>query len=122
MYFIIQLGYFKAKRQFFDFNLQDITQEVSYIINRYFDEPNIPDILIGKAYREVLKSQQSVILELYQYKDWSSTFIPKISAHLAELLRYHPKPDVATLELFKYFQQQKIIIPSYRVLQDILAL
>ncbi len=37
VYFIIQLGYFRATRNFYHFKLEDISKDVNYLINRYFD-------------------------------------------------------------------------------------
>jgi hypothetical protein len=39
IYFIIQFGYFRATQQFYDFNLEDVQREVSYLTNLYFDLP-----------------------------------------------------------------------------------
>lgn len=121
IYFIIQLGYFRAKQQLYDFNLEEISQEVTYITNTYFNNADSIRNLVGKPYREIIKSQQNEILALYQYKRWSNNLFIDTSEHLVDLLKYYPKPDVATIELLKYFNQQKIIIPSYRTLQDIFS-
>ena len=37
VYFILQLGYFKAKQQFFKFNFEDATDDVDYITSQYFE-------------------------------------------------------------------------------------
>ena len=119
IYFIIQLGYFRATQQFYNFSLEDIPKEVLYVAKLYFDLPlkNINN----KPYRTIIKSQQAIILKLYDYRDWSPSLSPQIETHLCELIMYYPKPEVATLELFKYFEQIKVVIPSYRVLQDIFS-
>ena len=119
IYFIIQLGYFRATQQFYDFSLENIPKEVLYVAKLYFDLPlkNINN----KPYRTIIKSQQAIILNLYDYRDWSPSLSPQIETHLCELIMYYPKPEVATLELFKYFEQIKVVIPSYRVLQDIFS-
>jgi len=119
IYFIIQLGYFRATKQFYDFSLEDIPKEVLYVEKLYFDLPlkNINN----KPYRTIIKSQQAIILNLYDYRDWSPSLSTQIETHLRELITYYPKPEVATLELFKYFEQIKVVIPSYRVLQDIFS-
>ena len=36
IYFILQLGYFKAKKQFFSFSFQDVSSDTKYIIYHYF--------------------------------------------------------------------------------------
>ena len=119
IYFIIQLGYFRATQAFYNFDLEEIPEQVLCVYHRYFDEPESLNTLVAKPYREIIKSQQAVILNLYEYQDWSPSFAPQIEVHLRQLIQYYPKPEVATLELLKYFEQIKVVIPSYRVLQDI---
>src|SRR3954463_10003446 len=52
LYFILQLGYFKAKRQFFVFALRSVADDVGYILCRYFhDAPQISDTTISKPTR-----------------------------------------------------------------------
>ncbi|NQY01326.1 MAG: DUF4158 domain-containing protein [Flavobacteriaceae bacterium] len=36
LYFILQLGYFRAKRRFFSFQLKDVPKDVEFILDRYF--------------------------------------------------------------------------------------
>lgn len=117
IYFILQLGYFRATHKFYNFKLEDVPTEVAYLANKYFDK-NIRNI-VDAPYRVIIKSQQEAILKLHHYTDWSSLLIPKIIGHLAELIRYHPKAEIAFGELLKYFESERIVIPSYRILQDI---
>src|SRR6266550_531447 len=37
-YFILQLGYFKAKKQFFIFDLQTVADDVAYTLHRHFPQ------------------------------------------------------------------------------------
>ncbi|MBY0581225.1 MAG: Tn3 family transposase [Rickettsiales bacterium] len=117
IYFIIQLGYFRTTQRFYNFNLEDVPEIVSYLANKYFNPIKIP--INYKPYREIIKAQQNIILKLYDYKDWSSSLIPQVSAHLAELIKYYPKPEIAFSELLKYFEEMHIIMPTYRIFQDI---
>ena len=41
LYFILQLGYFKAKHQFFTFNLDEVNDDVTFLLNHFFHEPNL---------------------------------------------------------------------------------
>jgi hypothetical protein len=49
--FILQLGYFKSKHQFFTFTLNDVPEDVSYIINRYFPNKILTKSTLGRAAR-----------------------------------------------------------------------
>jgi len=119
IYFILQLGYFRATNNFYTFDLKDVVDDVSYLDKRYFS--NSGNKLISKPYRVTIKAQQTVVLKIYNYSEWSSDISTKTLTHLSELLRYYPKTPVCLRELFKYFVKEKIIIPKYRVLQDIFS-
>ncbi len=117
IYFILQLGYFRATHKFYNFKLEDVSAEVAYLTTKYFD--NSVRTIVNSPYRVIIKSQQEVILKLHNYTDWSNVLISKIMAHLAELIRYYPKVEIALSELLKYFESERIVVPSYRILQDI---
>ena len=93
VYFIIQLGYFRATQRFYNFKLEDVSQDVSYLVNKYFDQPH--NSLMNRPYREIIKAQQSVILKLHGYTDWSKSVATRITVHLLELVRYYPKVNSA---------------------------
>lgn len=40
IYFVLQLGYFKAKQQFFSFKFKDVVDDVKYIIKTFADGIN----------------------------------------------------------------------------------
>ena len=65
IYYILQLGYFKARRQFFVFNLQQVVADAQYVQRSYFPDYALVDLDITKVTR--LK-QQGLILELLQYR------------------------------------------------------
>ena len=60
VYFILQLGYFKAKKQFFVFGLEEASDDVVYILHRYFPVvTKLPAVTISKPTR---LAQQAEIL------------------------------------------------------------
>lgn len=66
-YFILQLGYFKVKHQFFAFDLHEVDEDLQYILNEYFNNSELVDLsLVGKNTR--LKQQQ-LIRELFNYRN-----------------------------------------------------
>ncbi|MBF6611885.1 MAG: DUF4158 domain-containing protein [Chloroflexi bacterium] len=75
LYFILQLGYFKAKQLFFAFTFHDVGDDVNHLLQRYF--PDIgrgPHATYGPRpklrplnKRTILKQRQR-ILELFQYR------------------------------------------------------
>jgi hypothetical protein len=120
LYFILQLGYFKAKQQFFTFSLKDVKDDVRFIVITYYGE-SASMSLTGSLSRDYIRIQRQVILSLYGYRNWTSDFIPEIQAHIGDLLRYYPKGHSAFRQVLAYFEHQQIIIPSYTTLQDLFS-
>ncbi len=69
IFFILQLGYFKARHLFFVFDLREVEDDVGYIRERYFPDTDQVDPTIAKGPR--LK-QQRLILELCNYRAWNT--------------------------------------------------
>ncbi len=64
-YYILQLGYFKARQLFFVFSLHEVAEDASYIQAHYFPDFRRTDLAITKVPR--LKQQQ-LILALCDYR------------------------------------------------------
>ena len=120
IYFILQLGYFKAKQQFFNFSLDEVSNDVQFIVRTYYSE-SILISFTGRISRDYVRIQRQTILSLFSYRNWTSDFAPETQAHIGDLLRYYPKGHNAFRQLLAYFDHKKIIIPSYTTLQDIFS-
>ncbi|WP_163836898.1 DUF4158 domain-containing protein [Spartinivicinus ruber] len=120
VYFILQLGYFKAKQQFFNFTFDEVKNDVQFIVNTYYSRP-VSKMFTGRISRDYVRIQRQAILYLFSYRNWTSDFTPEIQAHVGDLLHYYPKGHSAFRQLLAYFDHQKIIIPSYTTLQDIFS-
>jgi hypothetical protein len=53
-YFILQLGYFRARQLFFTFTLQEVEEDASYIQQRYFPDHQI----VGTDIAELTRRKQ----------------------------------------------------------------
>jgi TnpA family transposase len=113
--FMLCLGYFKAKQQFYTFNLSS-SRDAQYILEKYFDKNNIP--LSGEIDYKTYQKQKFDILTLLDYQEWSPKYQPQIELRVCELLKFYPKGHSALRQLLGYLNNQRIVIPSYRKLQD----
>lgn len=116
-YFILQLAYFKAKSQFFTFAFDDVQADVEYVLAKFFKKINRS--LHGNISRKCINQQKQIILNLFGYQDWSVNLAIVVQAHICELLRYYPKGHDTFRQLLVWLDNQKIVIPTYRSLQDI---
>jgi hypothetical protein len=64
IYFILQLGFFKAAKQFYKFSIDDVKEDTNYIIKKYFDVS--AKEINGKIWKENYRAQKLDILKLYQ--------------------------------------------------------
>jgi len=116
VYFILQLAYFKAKNQFFTFKFDDVSSDVRYILGKFFKKE---EILLGSITRQCVSEQKQEILTLFNYQDWSAKQSILIEEHICELLRYYPKGHDTFRQLIAYLDNKRIVIPTYRNLQDL---
>ena len=66
MHLILQLGYFKAKSQFFVYEQRAVLEDLDYIIGRYFPDRDLASIKpLSKPTR---LEQQGIILKLFDYQ------------------------------------------------------
>jgi len=119
VYFILQLGYFKAKHHFFKFTFDDVSDDIEYILSNFFC--NNTTVLSGCISRNYIDQQKNDILKLFNYKDWSTTHREQIQGYICELLRFYPKSHSALRQLLDYLDCKQIIIPTYRTLQDMFS-
>ncbi|EDD8833806.1 Tn3 family transposase [Salmonella enterica subsp. enterica serovar Mikawasima] len=120
IHFILQLGYFKAKQQFFNLSFDEVSHDVQYIVSTYYSDTDTIR-LKGALSRKYRYRQQQIILSLFGYRNWSPQYTAETESHLAYLLRYYPKGHNAFRQLLAYFEHQKLVLPSYRILQDIFS-
>ncbi|NRB25970.1 Tn3 family transposase [Shewanella sp.] len=120
IYFILQLGYFKAKQQFFNFSLDEVSSDIQFIVNTYYSYAQ-SRLFTGRISRDYIRIQRQTILSLFDYRGWSSEFSLDTQTHIGNLLRFYPKGHSAFRQLLVYFDHQKIVIPSYTTLQDIFS-
>ena len=120
VYFILQLGYFKAKQQLFRFSFEDVIDDTKFILQKFFDQTN--KHWQGSLSRNSLRSQKQIILDLFDYQDWSTAIEPMVFAKLCKSLRYFPKGHSALRQLLFYLERQRIIPPVYRKLQDMFSM
>ncbi|WP_027672437.1 DUF4158 domain-containing protein [Rheinheimera baltica] len=65
VYLALELGYFKAKRQFFNIEHPKVMTDLQYLINRYFGGRNDPLKVPSRPIRLI---NQRTILELLNYR------------------------------------------------------
>ena len=119
VYFILQLGYFKAKKMFFIFSQQEVKEDIEYILQQYFpDTDESQKIEVSHTTR---LTQQSRIMNLYNYKYCAEETKKNLQKKANYLATVCPKPIYILRELVTYLDNNRIIILGYSVMQIIVG-
>jgi hypothetical protein len=66
VHLVLQLGYFKAKRQFFVYSLDSVKGDVAYIVRHHFQARDEREVKAPS--RSTRLEQQQIILKLFDYR------------------------------------------------------
>jgi len=84
IYFIRLLGYFKAKQQFYKFDLSE-DNDTQYILDKHFEECiSKPS---GQIDSKTYQKQKSDVLMLLGFQDWLPEHELKVNPHLDDLVK-----------------------------------
>ena len=116
VYFILQLGYFKAKRMFFTFDCLEVQEDIQYIFHQYFFEENdkLTNLEISKPTR---LAQQNHILKLLNYQICTKEIKERLQEKAYSIVVIYTKPIYIFKELLNYLENNRIVIPGYSIMQ-----
>jgi hypothetical protein len=66
--FILQLGYFKARHLFFNFEFQTVSTDAEFIRRRYFPKEKMKIRKLEKVVVKTILKHRRTIIELYNYQ------------------------------------------------------
>lgn len=120
MHMVLQLGYFKAKRQFFfDAEFPAIREDVAHIIRRH-----LPGLSI-KAFRSpsgpTQVDLQEQILKLFDYRPCNRTIKGQLKDRIQHLALRSTQPRYLLREAFQYLDKERVVAPAYSSLQDVIG-
>ena len=120
IYFILQLGYFKAKKMFFVFSYREVEEDIEYILHKYFYRHGheLRDIEVSKPTR---LSQQREILELHRYRVATEETREKLEEKANFFVSIHSKPIYVFRELLSYLETHRVATPGYSAMQNIVG-
>lgn len=115
IYFALQLAFFKAKQQFYIFDLESVATHVDYLRKRYFPQQII--IAEGAVSKPTRLKQQKVILKLYNYRLSNKNIRKNLRDKAAHLARQFAKPSFIFQRLLRYMEEERVVYPGYSTLQ-----
>jgi TnpA family transposase len=119
LYCLLQIGYFKAKRAFFRFDLDDApTEDLAFLMQRYFPGQSLPAQNISDNDRYLPRKK---IAALFGFRLWSDEDLPGLLNKATLLTRTDTSPTFLLAELMVFLIGQRIVRPGYTTLQDLIT-
>jgi hypothetical protein len=116
--YILQLGYYRAINNFFQFSFVKVKTDVEFIKQRYFLKEPFPKKKITKKQHYTNRCQ---VMAKYQLKDSDASFLKKLLKHAKMLAKSHSLSRFILEGLLSYCQQQNVIRPAYSSFQEIVS-
>ena len=116
---LLQIGYFKAKQAFFNFDVQDIpAEDIEFLLRHYFpgETVTLRPLRPNERY-----TQRAEIAKLFSYRLWSAADRPALIETAALLARRDVKPTFILVEVLGFLKARKIVRPGYTTLQTIIS-
>ncbi len=118
VYCALQIGYFKAKHAFFRFDLDDVEDDRTFVLSRYFHGKRFKRESITKHEHYAQREQ---IARLFGYQPWTSRVVPQLAQQVAQIVLRDVTPSFVAAELIVWINEHKIIRPGYTTLQELIS-
>ncbi|KWC13351.1 transposase, partial [Burkholderia ubonensis] len=119
LHLVLQLGYFKAKFQFFHYDLPAVADDLRYIFARYFPDETPPAVPIPSA--PTRRALQQNILDLFGFRACGGTAKAALEKRARRLAMLSTQPIFILRECLQYLKHERIVAPTYSYLQDMIG-
>jgi TnpA family transposase len=119
LYFVLQLGYFKARRMFFSFDIEAVANDVSYIIEMYFPYDANHEFKVPSKQTRV--NQQKIICQHFSFRRYDKHAGAELKDIARRIVRRSAKPIYILRELLSHLDKQRVAPPAYSTFQDLIG-
>jgi len=116
---ILQFGYFKAKRQFFNYEPDGVLEDLRYVIERYFPGRNATSI--KSPSRPTRIAHQQIILKIFGYQSCGVAAKEELEGRAQRTAMLSTQPIYILRETLQHLTNQRIVAPTYTFLQDMIG-
>jgi hypothetical protein len=116
---VLELGYFKAKRQFFTFEPETVVDDLRHVLARHFARR--PATSIKPPSRNTRTAIQQAILELVGYRHWDGDARQALESKARRTAMLSTQPLYILREALQHLANERIVAPEYSTLQDMVG-
>lgn len=119
LHLTLQLGYFKAKSQFYACDVGGVRDDILHILARHFPGRGIHEI--GNLSKPTRLAQQKIILQLFEFR-LCDVYLKEDLRRLAQrLAMLSTQPIFIFREVLEHLANQHVVAPGYTFLQDLVS-
>lgn len=115
----LQIGYFKAKQQFFVYEREAVLDDLQYILRRHFVACDLT--IIKPLSKPTRLNQQKIILTLFNYRLCDRTDKEEVEQKAQRVAMLSTQPIYILREALTHLTNQRIVAPGYTFLQDMVG-
>lgn len=119
VYLALQLGYFKAKRQFFDHGREAVLADLRHILEVHF--PGRDPASIHTPSRPTRLGQRRTVLALFDYRLCDQGARAELEHKAQRIARLSTQPVYILREALRSLAHQRLVAPGYRFLQEMVG-
>lgn len=119
VYFVLQAGYFKARHLFFNFEFEAVREDFEYVLHSFFSGQELN--LSQTVAKNTRLKQRQFIINLYRCQWCGKSQRKLIKDKARKFAKVSVKPIYIFREIVSFLQAEKIIIPGYSLLQDVVG-
>lgn len=117
-YFILLLAYFREKPIIAQFRFREVKDDLRYVVNRYYPEQKLPRKNPSQSQVYYLRKK---LLSMLHYRNLDGDIKPNMDAHLADVATISAEPRYLFDECLAFFARERIALPGYTVIQDLVS-
>ena len=119
IFLALELGYFKAKKQFFSFEVADVLADLNYLVKRYFFSLEVAKLrLPSKPTRQVIRQS---ILSWTSYFDCDANAKLELMQKMQRTAAFSTQPLFILREALQHLANKRCVAPRYTTLQDLVG-
>lgn len=124
VYLVLLLGYFKAKRQFFEIDPDVAHEDIDHVLERHF-----PALVRKSTRRKTLQplspnlriELQKLVLQLLNFRPWNKSERDALAERIQHIATRSTQPRYLLREALQYVERERLPTPAYSTLQDIIG-
>ncbi len=116
---VLQIGYFKAKQQFFVYRLEDVREDLDYILSHHL--PGRTTRKLGLLSKPTRLAQQRQILKLFSFRLCNMATKAVIERKAQRVAMLSTQPVYILREVLQHLANERLVAPGYTFLQDLIS-